>query len=150
VALAQPIDGGSDIRRIEIDPDAPMAQVMPATTVVPVPANGSNTDKSSPLYLQNFCLCIKLSARRGRMTMINLNAAELAELSKQDPSTSTDGGFQALLVSLQNRVQPNGDLTLTPSDLECIPRYAFDYGNGGWEDTLATIFSRNLGARLGR
>lgn len=84
------------------------------------------------------------------MTTINLNAGEQAELSRQDPATSADGGFQALLVSLQKRVQPNGDLTLTPDDLERIPRYAFDYGNGGWEDTLAAIFARNLGARLGR
>lgn len=84
------------------------------------------------------------------MTTINLNAFEQAELLKQDPQTSTDGGFQALLVSLQNQMQPNGDLTLTPIQLERIPRYAFDYGNGGWENTLSAIFSRHLGAKLGR
>lgn len=84
------------------------------------------------------------------MTTINLSANEQAELSKQDPQTSSDGGFQSLLVSLQNLVQPNGDLTLTSDHLDRIPRYAFDYGNGGWENTLVSIFSRNLGAKLGR
>ncbi|MFM9978853.1 MAG: hypothetical protein ACKVOP_12525 [Sphingomonadaceae bacterium] len=84
------------------------------------------------------------------MTTINLNANEQAELSKQDPQTRSDGGFQSLLVSLHNLVQPNGDLTLTPDHLERIPRYAFDYGNGGWENTLVGIFSRHLGAKLGR
>lgn len=84
------------------------------------------------------------------MTTINLNQAERTELSKQDPDTSSDGGFQALLVSLQGRVLANGDLTLTPNDLERIPRYAFDYGNGGWENTLVNIFGRNLGPNLGR
>lgn len=84
------------------------------------------------------------------MRTINLNQEERDELARQDPSTAKDGGFQALLVSLQSRVQANGDLSLTAEDLERIPRYAFDYGNGGWEDTLVAIFSRELGARLGR
>ena len=84
------------------------------------------------------------------MTTVKLDAAERAELSKQHPSTSSDGGFQSLLVSLQSRVQANGDLILGLDDLERIPRYAFDYGNGGWENTLMSIFSRTLGGKLGR
>jgi hypothetical protein len=41
-------------------------------------------------------------------------------------------------------------LDLDEQDLERIPRYAFDYGNGGWESRLRGIFEPTLGASLGR
>lgn len=79
---------------------------------------------------------------------INLNKNELARLF--DPAgTRGQGGFQTLLASLQARTDRNtGALTLTHEDLERISRYAFDYGNGGWEDRLKDIFARSLGSDL--
>jgi len=80
-----------------------------------------------------------------------LTAAEIAELDKQDPATANDGGYQGLLVSLQHRInRATGQLKLTADDLRRIPTYAFDYGNGGWEDRLVGAFGRSLGPRLGR
>lgn len=82
---------------------------------------------------------------------IALTPGEMAELFRQHPSTKGDGGFQSLMVKLQTRTnQTTGELILMPSLLERIPRYAFDYGNGGWENRLMAIFSRSLGPRLGR
>lgn len=43
-----------------------------------------------------------------------------------------------------------GQLNLSADDLEKLPRYAFDYGNGGWESRLVAVFGRHLGAKLGR
>lgn len=80
-----------------------------------------------------------------------LTADEIAELDLQDSSTKGDGGFQSLLVNLQNKVdRKTGALKLSPSDLQRIPQYAFDYRNGGWENRLKRVFGRTLGATLGR
>ena len=80
-----------------------------------------------------------------------LTPSEIVEIDKQDPATERDGGFQSLMVSLQKRInRSTGKLTLTTDDLERIPRYAFDYRNGGWEDRLRIAFGRTLGAKLGR
>ena|ERR1035441_4842349 len=85
------------------------------------------------------------------MMQVILNAAEIEILFRQDPATQRNGGYQSLLVRLQrNTDRTTGALTLTTKDLERIPRYAFDYGNGGWEGRLMGIFQRHLGARLGR
>ncbi len=82
---------------------------------------------------------------------VTLNTPEIAEIDKQDPSKSSDGGYQGLLVGLQKRIdRTTGELTLTSDDLRRIPMYAFDYGNGGWEDRLTAAFGRTLGAKLGR
>ena len=82
---------------------------------------------------------------------ITLNAGEMGRLFKQDPATKGDGGWQRLLVELQEKADPStGVIDLDGDDLEKIPRYAFDYKNGGWEDTLIAIFSRTLGTNLGR
>ncbi|MCA8949121.1 MAG: aspartyl-tRNA synthetase [Planctomycetes bacterium] len=80
-----------------------------------------------------------------------LSPDEILILDRQDPETKKDGGYQSLLVRLQERVdRATGALALTDEDLERIPRYAFDYKNGGWEDRLRGIFRRHLGPRLGR
>ncbi|HTG44533.1 MAG TPA: aspartyl-tRNA synthetase [Verrucomicrobiae bacterium] len=72
-------------------------------------------------------------------------------LFRQDPGTQHDGGWQSLLVKLQNQFDPvSMEIRLDASDQERIPRYAFDYGNGGWESRLGGVFSRHLGPRLGR
>ena len=83
--------------------------------------------------------------------LITLNQTEIDRLLTQNPDTEKDGGFQGLLVGLQKKLNPiTGDLTLDVSELERIPRYAFDYKQGGWENTLKAIFSRHLGEKLGR
>lgn len=80
-----------------------------------------------------------------------LTPAEIAEIDKQDPDTAGDGGFQSLMVSIQKRInRATGQLLLTTDDLERIPRYAFDYRKGGWEDRLIAAFGRVLGPKLGR
>jgi hypothetical protein len=79
---------------------------------------------------------------------VKLNATEKASLFQQPPSTKGRGGYQSLLVGLQERVDDHDAIDLTAKDLERIPRYAFSYGNGGWEDQLTTIFSRHLGSGL--
>ena len=80
-----------------------------------------------------------------------LNAAEMEILFRQDPATQDDGGWQRLLVTLQELTdRPTGDITIPPRILERIQRYAFDYGNGGWEGRLRGIFERHLGPTLGR
>ena len=80
-----------------------------------------------------------------------LNAAEMEILFRQDPTTKDDGGWQRLLVALQELTdRPTGAITVPPRILERIQRYAFNYGNGGWEARLRGIFERHLGPRLGR
>jgi hypothetical protein len=85
------------------------------------------------------------------MQTVTLTPAEIALLDRQDPGTEQDGGWQGLLVRLQTNVdRESGELVLSDQDLEQIPRYAFDYKNGGWERRLVGAFSRTLGPTLGR
>ena len=85
------------------------------------------------------------------MKWVVLTEEEIALLDQQDPSKGGDGGFQKLLVDLQKRLRRGTrELKLTDEDLERIPQYAFDYKQGGWEDQLLGIFSRELGPNLGR
>lgn len=82
------------------------------------------------------------------MRTVILNADEQAILARQDPDSGGDGGWQGLLVALQALVQPDGSVNLTDALMERIQRYAFNYGNGGWETRLLGIFGRTLGPRL--
>jgi hypothetical protein len=83
--------------------------------------------------------------------VVTLNPDEVTILFRQDPKTKGDGGYQSLLVKLQKRVDPTTRaIDLKFNDLEKIARYAFDYGHGGWEDRLVSIFGRVLGNKLGR
>ena len=85
------------------------------------------------------------------MVTVRLSAHERAVLNRQKPSTRANGGWQGLLVSLQEKVSPtDGLITLTLADLERIHRYAFSYRNGGWQGRLRAIFGRTLGPTLGR
>lgn len=98
-------------------------------------------------------LCVAYMPHRESRLQIDviLTASEIAELDKQDPATAADGGYQSLLVSLQGWIdRATGRLTLTADDLMRIPMYAFDCGNGGWEDRLVAAFGGVLGPRLGR
>jgi len=82
---------------------------------------------------------------------IFLTNSEIAELDRQRPNTKKDGGWEGLLVGLQEKVdRVTGRLVLDQQDLERLPRYAFDYGRGGWEKRLQSIFGRTLGPNLGR
>lgn len=82
---------------------------------------------------------------------VTLSQTEIDRLFQQDPRTEGDGGWQKLLVTLQKKTdRSSGVINLGPDDLEKIPRYAFDYKQGGWENTLIAIFSRTLGPKLGR
>ena len=84
-----------------------------------------------------------------RIITVDLTEEEKAELFGQDPSSRSGGGFQALLVSLQERVKDN-KLDLNIADRERIARYAHDYRSGGWQGRLRKIFGRTLGSNLGR
>lgn len=79
------------------------------------------------------------------MITVVLNVAEREILNR---GIEGRGGYQSLLEELQGGVQPDGTITLNDEQLERIPRYAFEYGNGGWEDRLTGIFGRTLGPRL--
>lgn len=80
---------------------------------------------------------------------VTLNADEIAELDKQAPGTQQDGGWQSLLVGLQEMVdRETGHLFIPAHILTRIQKYAFGYGNGGWEDRLVSAFGRTLGPRL--
>lgn len=82
---------------------------------------------------------------------ITLDDVELRSLYLQDPATRNEGGFQGLMVGLQDVCnRETGELRLSEDDLRRIPKYAFDYKNGGWENRLKTIFARHLGPTLGR
>ena len=82
---------------------------------------------------------------------IQLNSEEIAILNKQDPSTAANGGFQSLMVRLQNGVNiQTGEIDISSEDLTRLPQYAFDYANGGWQGRLVSIFGRALGDKLGR
>ena len=83
------------------------------------------------------------------MVTIKLSTQELAVLFRQAPSSKSKGGWQSLMVGLQEKVKGN-TLILSSRDLERIYRYAFSYGNGGWEGRLRVIFQRTLGPKLGR
>ena len=80
---------------------------------------------------------------------VTLDRAEMQALLIQDPATEKAGEWQGLMVGLQKRAnKTSGHLTLTAPDLELIRRYAFSYGNGGWESRLMAIFGRSLGPKL--
>ena len=75
---------------------------------------------------------------------------EIEELDQQDQRTKSHGGWQSLLVGLQQRIdRATGRLDLSDRDLTRIAGYALNYGNGGWENRLRRTFERTLGPELG-
>ncbi len=82
--------------------------------------------------------------------VFHLRQSEIEVLFRQKPQTKDNGGFQHLLVTLQNRTsRKSGRIALFDRDIEKIRRYAFAYGNGGWEWRLKAIFARVIGPNLG-
>lgn len=78
-----------------------------------------------------------------------LDEAERRSLFKQAAATEKDGGWQSLMVGLQRKCdQQTGAIAIDEADVEKIRRYAFTYGNGGWESRLVAIFGRQLGPKL--
>lgn len=70
---------------------------------------------------------------------------EMSSLFAQNPSTKSDGGFQSLIVRLQNKTdRANKLITLSDKDIADIIRYCNNYGNGGWEKILRGTFGRIL------
>ncbi|RNJ49886.1 aspartyl-tRNA synthetase [Methylocystis hirsuta] len=85
------------------------------------------------------------------MRSVTLTSGEISVLMKQDPTRKNRGGWQLLIVTLQEKLDAaTGSIFLDRKDLERIPRYAFDYKNGGWESYLKAVFGRTLGPKLGR
>ena len=77
------------------------------------------------------------------MITVTLDAAEMARLMQPPVG---QGGFQGLLQYLQGKLdQQTGRIVLTDEDRGKICRYAYDYGNGGWENQLKLIFGNHLG-----
>lgn len=82
---------------------------------------------------------------------IVLNEDERSALFAQNPASARDGGFQSVMVRLQQQYRPGSqELRLTDDDIEAIQRYAFDFKQGGWQTRLLAIFERNLGALSGK
>ena len=82
---------------------------------------------------------------------IRLNAAELAALFQQDPKTRSAGGFQGLLVGLQDGCDKvTGVLTVSAKQRLRIRNYAFNCGRGGWQNRLIAMFGRHFGPQLDR
>jgi hypothetical protein len=80
-----------------------------------------------------------------------LDEFEIDALDREDPDTESDGGWQSFLIRLQEKVdRSTGCLHLDAKDLEQIPRYALDDGDGSRKARLAAVFERTLGPELGR
>ncbi len=82
---------------------------------------------------------------------LQLNPAEYEIVSRQDAATKDDGGYQRLMVTLQEITDETTLVMVLPRHLiPRLQRYAFTYGQGGWEDRITGIFSRHLGYDLDR
>ncbi len=80
-----------------------------------------------------------------------LDEVERAELFRQDRASRNQGGFQNLMLRLQDCYRPGTqEIRLSEEDIADIQRHAFDYEQGGWEERLLKIFGRHLGPTLGR
>ena len=91
----------------------------------------------------------RLGSEQGMTMQIRLDEIEMESLLRQDPDGRKNGGFQNLLVGFQDRLNKStGHITLTEHDIDQIRRYAFEYKTGGFQNRLATIFARHLGAQL--
>lgn len=77
------------------------------------------------------------------MPIITLNQDEVALLN--EPITGR-GGFQSLLATFRQKVQPGGELELTDEEIAKIRQYRNEYGDGGWQERLDKIFGRTLGS----
>jgi hypothetical protein len=80
-----------------------------------------------------------------RSRHVQLSRAELRELMKHDPSSKHRGGFQRLLVNLQQRVDKRtGELDLFEPEMTTIMRNGRNPSKGGWQASLHRIFGRHF------
>ncbi len=97
-----------------------------------------------PAYVET--ACERLVQHQAEAMRLHLDEDELRELLQQDPETRGQGGYQNLLLNLQDRVnKTTRELVLLGSDVEQIKRYALKYNNGGWQKRIGAIFGRHLG-----
>ena len=62
-----------------------------------------------------------VSVKQSRMITVTLNAAELAILFRQDPATKDDGGWQRLLITLQELTdETSGEIIIPARIIERI------------------------------
>jgi MinD-like ATPase involved in chromosome partitioning or flagellar assembly len=101
-----------------------------------------NMGRQNPVSFQLF--------ETSRVITVDLKPEEHRALFEQNPGSRSGGGFQALLVSLQEKVKAESRIELSVQDRERIARYAHDYKSGGWQGRLRKIFGRSLGENLGR
>ena len=84
---------------------------------------------------------------REELKSVVLTGPEMNLLFRQQRTRS--GGFQNLMLSLQELTdRETGRITIPQRLRERVRRYAYNYGQGGWENRLVEIFSRTLGKGL--
>lgn len=129
---------------VVLDPFAGSGSTLIASHRAGARAIGVDID---PVYVES--IRDRLVHEQETTMRIELDASEMTSLLQQDPDTRKAGGFQSLLVGLQDRLnKTSGYLTLTDDDLEHIHRYAFTYTEGGFQARLVKIFGRTLGPQL--
>lgn len=80
-----------------------------------------------------------------RWTQVKLSKRELNELNKVDPAEYGRGGFQRLLVRLQQRVNPRTKLLeLKGDDIDFIFRYGNRPDRGGFQSRIRKIFEKHF------
>ncbi len=76
---------------------------------------------------------------------IELSSSQISLLKKVKPSERRKGGFQSLIVGLQEKVdKKDHTIDLSGKDIGRINRYANKYRNGGWQTYLRRIFSGSI------
>jgi site-specific DNA-methyltransferase (adenine-specific) len=77
--------------------------------------------------------------------LVKLNPEETAELFKQDEAKRGGGGWQARIVSFQQKLNKStGELPLTDDDVEWIKKYGSRPEDGTWQKWLNAAFRRHI------
>ena len=79
-------------------------------------------------------------------TTFTLTAAEQAELQKP---ANGQGGHQTVMLMLQSKLQPDGTITLTDTELGRVVRYS-GYAQGGFQNRFKDAFHRSITAAIAR
>ena len=89
--------------------------------------------------------CKRLSEAVEDTLLVTLNSQETAELFKQDEAKRSGGGWQARIVSFQQRInKTTGTLALTEDDVEWIKKYGSRPEDGSWQKWLHAAFNRHI------
>jgi len=77
--------------------------------------------------------------------IVQLNQAEITELFRQDEAKRGGSGWQAKIVSLQQRLNKStGELALTDEDEAWIKRYGSRPEDGSWQSWINAAFTRHV------